>query len=117
LWILLIDEYRRLLIEAGFTDVLVVDSDADLNAYAKVEGQSGCCSPTASSSKQPSVSSACCSSAKPSSVTLAVSASCCGSKPAANKETVHEGLAGLLDRYDVNEYAASVKVYALKPNT
>jgi hypothetical protein len=27
---------------------------------------------------------------------------------------VHGGLADLLDRYDVNEYAASVKVYALK---
>jgi hypothetical protein len=28
---------------------------------------------------------------------------------------VHGGLAELLKRYDVNDYAASVKVYALKP--
>ena len=29
--------------------------------------------------------------------------------------TLHERLADLLGRYDVNDYAASVKVYAVKP--
>jgi hypothetical protein len=29
---------------------------------------------------------------------------------------VHGGLAELLKRYDMNDYAASVKVYAVKPN-
>lgn len=42
---LLIDDYVRMLAEAGFTAVQVIDSGADLNAYAKVENQSGCCSP------------------------------------------------------------------------
>ncbi len=91
---LLIDEYRRLLAEAGFAAVAVVDAGADLNAYAKVEGQSGCCSPA------PSAASA---------------TACCGSKSTEENATVHGGLADLLGRYDVNEYAASVKVFAVKP--
>src|ERR1700678_4526237 len=40
-----IDDYRAGLLEAGFQHVEIVDSGADLNAYAKVENQSGCCSP------------------------------------------------------------------------
>ena len=31
--------------EAGFAAVQVVDTGKDLNAYAKVEGGEGCCSP------------------------------------------------------------------------
>ena len=42
---ILIDEYRRRLIDAGFAQVDIVDTGNDLNAYAKVENQSGCCSP------------------------------------------------------------------------
>jgi arsenite methyltransferase len=40
-----IDDYRAGLLAAGFKDVEIVDSGADLNAYTKVENQSGCCSP------------------------------------------------------------------------
>ena len=40
-----IDDYRAGLLAAGFEHVEIVDSGADLNAYAKVENQSGCCSP------------------------------------------------------------------------
>ncbi|HSQ54658.1 MAG TPA: arsenite methyltransferase, partial [Gemmata sp.] len=40
-----IDEYDRLLKAAGFAAVQIVDTGSDLNAYARVEGQSGCCSP------------------------------------------------------------------------
>jgi len=40
------DEYRKGLLQAGFEHVEIVDSGADLNAYAKVENQSGCCSPS-----------------------------------------------------------------------
>src|SRR5207253_1544650 len=40
------DEYRRGLEESGFNAVQVVDTGADLNAYAKVENQAGCCSPS-----------------------------------------------------------------------
>ena len=116
---LLIDEYRRLLTNAGFADVVVVDAGADLNAYAKVAGQSGCCSPAASPAPERSASpSACCSPAQSSPVAVGISASaCCGSvsEPDQKPETVHGGLSDLLGRYDVNAYAASVKVYAVKP--
>lgn len=44
---LLIDDYRRLLGEAGFAAVEVVDANNDLTAYAAVEGQAGCCGPEA----------------------------------------------------------------------
>jgi hypothetical protein len=97
---ILIDEYRRQLTEAGFGQVVVVDADADLNAYTKVEGQSGCCSPSMGS--------------KPSSgLPIMQTSGCC--TPAPKKESVHDGLSSLLAKYDVNEFAASVKVYAVKP--
>src|SRR6202789_525013 len=41
-----IDDYREGLLAAGFHHVEIVDSGADLNAYAKVENQAGCCSPS-----------------------------------------------------------------------
>ena len=40
-----LDEYRNGLAEAGFAQVDIIDTGSDLNAYAKVENQSGCCSP------------------------------------------------------------------------
>src|SRR5919107_1146491 len=40
-----VEDYKRGLVEAGFREVAVIDSGADLNAYGLVEGQSGCCSP------------------------------------------------------------------------
>jgi ubiquinone/menaquinone biosynthesis C-methylase UbiE len=99
-----IEDYRRGLAEAGFAHVQVVDSKADLNAYAKVEGQSGCCSPPMRTS---------------SSTTLPVAAGCCSPKGTGEGDegdgSVHGELADLLSRCDVNEYAASVKVYAVKP--
>src|SRR5688572_7395734 len=42
-----IAEYDRGLKAAGFAAVQIIDSGADLNAYAQVEGQSACCSPAA----------------------------------------------------------------------
>jgi SAM-dependent methyltransferase len=90
----LIEEYRRQLAEAGFAAVEVIDTGADLNAYAKVENQSGCCSPPASG--------------------LPVAETgCCSAQPA--EDTLHRRLMDLLRRYDVNDYAASVRVFAVKP--
>lgn len=96
-----IADYKRGLLEAGFSNVEVVDSAADLNAYAKLEKQSGCCSPPAESA--PTVVATAASCCAPASV-----ASCCSTS-----ET-KEGLSELLGRYNVNDYAASVKVYAVK---
>ena len=66
---------------------MVVDSGRDLNAYAKVENQSGCCSPARVES---------------------------GTLPVAGSDALHGRLGELLKRYDVNAYAASVGVFAIK---
>src|SRR5450631_4338403 len=58
----LIEEYRLQLAEAGFASVEVIDTGADLNAYAKVENQGGCCPPAAAALRI--VESDCCSTPK-----------------------------------------------------
>lgn len=91
---ILLEDYARLLGEAGFSGVKVVDGGKDLNAYAQVGGQSGCCSPTVSSS------------------TLPVAGSCgCGD---AVPQPLHDQLRDLLRRHDINAYAAGAEVYARK---
>ncbi|HEX2641222.1 MAG TPA: arsenite methyltransferase, partial [Pyrinomonadaceae bacterium] len=60
-----VDDYKRGLSDAGFSGVEVIDTGSDLNAYAKVENQSGCCSPamaqpTVETKTLPTVESACC---------------------------------------------------------
>lgn len=75
-----IEEYYGGLSAAGFEQVQIVDTGADLNAYAMIDGQSACCSPGGH----------------------------CG-------ESLHERLGELLQRYNVNDFAASVRVYAVKP--
>lgn len=84
-----ISDYRAALLAAGFEHVEIVDSGKDLNAYAQVEGQSGCCTPSMDREGE-----SCCRPSEPS---------------------LHEELSELLKKYDVNEAAASVKVYAIKP--
>ena len=104
---ILIDKYKQGLLEAGFSKVEVVDSAADLNAYAKLENQSGCCAPAAENAEAAkaaaTTSTACCSSAP-----VEPASSCC------SPSELQENLSELLSRYNVNDYAASVKVYAVK---
>lgn len=90
----LMGEYRRQLADAGFAHVEVVDTGADLNAYAKVENQSACCSP-------------------PSSTLPGAEPGCCSTQHV--NDGLHRRLLDLLSRYNVNEYAASVRVFAVKP--
>jgi arsenite methyltransferase len=97
-----IDDYRSELLAAGFEHVEIVDSGSDLNAYAKIENQSGCCSPAMDET----------AATNPLQV---VETSCCSPAPAADA-TLHEDLKTLLATYDVNAAAASVKVYAIKPS-
>jgi SAM-dependent methyltransferase len=106
-----IDDFRHKLEAAGMGDVTIVDSKADLNAYANVEGQSGCCSPVMVSKDEGAVATL---SGKKK-IGLAI-AGCCDSTPM-KTDTVHRDLSDLLKRYDVNKYAASVKVFAIKPMT
>ena len=88
-----IEEYRQGLEEAGFAAVQVVDAGKDLNAYAQVEDQAGCCSPPMDSSD--SLPMAACDTPQ-------------------DLAGLHAALVALLQRYDINEFAASVKVFALK---
>lgn len=91
---------------AGFETVHVADSGADLNAYANVEGQSGCCPPSMGKMTSLRVKDeSCCGP------------TCCGGSDEEKSASVHAGLAAVLERYDMNDYAASVKVYAIKPDT
>ena len=96
-----IEDYRKGLFAAGFSSVHIVDSGSDLNAYAKVEGQSACCSPPMEKKiARPAADESCCGP------------TCCGG---AKESAVHQGLTAVLRQYNVNDYAASVKVYAVKP--
>jgi SAM-dependent methyltransferase len=101
-----IEDYKSGLSQAGFSGVEVVDSGADLNAYAQVEDQAGCCSPAMTQIE---------SGAKSLPI---LDSGCCTPAPAsgADKE-LHADLAELLRRYNVNDYAASVKVFAVKGTT
>jgi len=97
--------YRQGLLDAGFSDVMIVDSGADLNAYAKVENQAACCSPA---EEKRNVAS---------SLPVAIESGCCATAPSDNLARRLQGdFRDLLSRYNVNEYAASVKVFAIKPN-
>jgi arsenite methyltransferase len=93
------DDYKNGLLAAGFEHVEIVDSGADLNAYAKVENQAGCCSPAMETTSPLQI----------------VEAPCC--IPAPVESSLHDDLTALLSQHDVNAAAASVKVYAIKPHT
>jgi len=76
-------DYERGLAAAGFMQIDVVDTRADLNAYALIDGQIACCPP--------------------------------GDSCAPVDAGLHARLAELLQRYSINDYAASVRVHAVKP--
>ena len=74
--------------------VLVIETEADLNAYAKVENQGGCCAQATTS--------------------LPVGDSdCCSAQP--SDDGLDRRLPELLRRYNVNDYAATVRILAVKP--
>ncbi len=100
-----IDDYREGLMVAGFEHVEIVDSGADLNAYAKVENQSGCCSPAMAAADTSM------DAANPFTV---VADGCCSPAPAAS---LHTKLTDLLTQFDINAAAASVKIYAIKSSS
>jgi arsenite methyltransferase len=77
---ILVDEYRSLLEQAGFSSVVVTDTGYDLNAYA-----------------------------------MASNGGCCGGGPCGSDEkSLHDVLASLMQSFDANAFAASVRVHALK---
>ena len=90
---ILIDDYKRGLLEAGFEHAEIVDTKRDLNIYGKIDNQQVCCAP---STALPVATTSCCAPGK--------------------QEMGFDRLAELLKRYSVNDYAASVRLYAVKPS-
>jgi SAM-dependent methyltransferase len=93
---ILADDYRAGLLAAGLEHVEVLDSGADLNAYTLIEGQAGCCSPAMNEDLSG----------------LPIAGACCSSDEA--PAGVHQELARLAEKYDLNAYAASARIYATK---
>lgn len=91
---LTIEENREKLSTAGFSEVDIQDAGSDLNIY-KEGGSAACCGPT-----DPAPS--CCA---PAAETVA----------APEGEAYHDRMAELLEAFDANDYAASVKIFGLKP--
>ncbi len=92
-----IAQYVDLLSEAGFDAVQVIDSEADLNAFSLAD-DAACCIPAPQDDGSP---------------LAVVENTCCGENPSTSE--IHRQLADLLRKYDVNEFAASVKIFAVKP--
>ncbi len=127
-----ISEYVSGLKAAGFGAVQVVDAQKDLNAYSQVEGQSGCCAPAMNA---PALAEAGCCTPAPSGgpeccsplldPTPVAETECCTPAPSDSTAccaassggmSVHAALADLLRKYDINDFAASVQVFAVKPH-
>lgn len=91
-------EYEAGLRAAGFAAVEIIDSQSDLNAYALADNQTACCAPPTSAAGP-----------------LALLDEGCCAPPKTDDADLHARLAELLRKYNVNDYAASVKVFAVKP--
>ena len=117
---LTIDQNRAALIRAGFTEVDIKDTGSDLNAY-KEGGHAACCGPDSMADMSgESNADACCSGE-----TLEQTAregGCCGDEQPGREKTdartaseYHDTMSDLLNSFDVNEFAGSYKIFALKP--
>lgn len=96
-----LDKLRR----AGFNQAQVAPTGADLNVY-KEGGSAGCCAPVPP--KEEAKPSCCEQAPQPKS-------SCCGSAPAADPGNgFHDRLVQSLNDLDLNDYAAAVRIFALK---
>ncbi len=95
-----VEETRASLEAAGFADIAILDAQLDLNVYKDKSGAEGCCAPTPEPDAQ--------------------AAGCCGAGASA-VETVepaasfHHEVGRFFESVDLNDYAASVKIFAVKP--
>ena len=88
---IMIDDYKSGLLEAGFAHAEIVDTKRDLNIYDKLDAQASCAT---SGTELPVASTSCCAPS--------------------NSKQGRDHLSELLSRYNVNDYASSVRVYAVK---
>ena len=128
-----ISENERMLKEAGFGNVDIQDAHSDLNAYKEGDVQ-GCCAPIAPGE----ASTGCCGTSEPEPVKVAAETGCCSGDTAAKEESAsgccggsdeanatsvskeeekayHEHMTNVMDQVDVNDFASSVKIFAIKP--
>ncbi len=109
-------DYEQQLRHAGLTHVAIMDSGADLNSYAKAESQGCCGSPTMDDPVGQGKDAL-----KPGNDSLlrVLSATCCDQNAAHRvgrvEKPLHAAMCDVLARYNINDYAASVKVLAIKP--
>ncbi len=96
----LIEEYRSLLEQAGFQAIVVTDTGADLNAYAMASQAGSCCGGGTGDSN-----AGCTDLTTPTTTQLAAT-------PQPN--SLHDGIASVMQAFDANAFAASVRVHALK---
>lgn len=95
-----IRDYQEGLTRAGFNKVQIIDTHKDLNSYALVDNQVGCCTPAMSTETSGLLAMA------------PEETSCCS--PSKEQNIVLDGLRELIQKYDLNEFAASVQVFAIK---
>lgn len=125
------DDNRACLEAAGFQDIEIIDSNSDLNAY-RDGGGTGCCSSDVVVEAEMETSS-CCGGSSPSEAQAQPeaapevepeaeksSSSCCGGGSAESDNSddaaaYHDRMVEVLDQFDFNEYAASAKIFAVKP--
>jgi len=133
-----IDDNRSKLEAAGFGEVHIQDAGSDLNAYRE-GGHAACCGPEGDGAMDSN--SSCCEPAEATQEACCAPAAaapksgdqgaCCEPQPAAeaccepasgnidprkaDAPAYHETMGELLDSFDVNAYAASVKIFAVKP--
>lgn len=101
--------YNDGLHDAGFKHIAVIDANTDLNAYSQVQGAAACCSGPAADATTKSTTDSM-------SLCVAQPIACCSdNNAAASTSGIHDHLADLMKRYNINDYAASVKVFAIKP--
>ncbi len=91
-----IADNQAMLNAAGFRDVEIIDSGSDLNVYRE-GGSIGCNAPVTDTGMD--------------------AGSCCSSPVGdrSQEPAYHDNLVGLLEKIDFNEFAASVKIFAVKP--
>ena len=103
-----VDQNREALTKAGFSQIDIQDAHSDLNAY-KDGGLAACCGPEVET--EASAGDSCCPTAEP---------DCCAPEETAKTDDqvaseYHSTMSDLLNEFDVNEYAGSFKIFALKP--
>ncbi|KAK0616567.1 S-adenosyl-L-methionine-dependent methyltransferase [Immersiella caudata] len=122
-------EYEQWLKEAGFTEIVITDTKADLNAYLDIaeDGtkKSDCCIPAAEPVAKGSLSAGCSLKAASPCCSPEDKKTCCSAEDKANCCTTENeaeasccstvsSLRDALGKIDLNEWVGSYKIYAVK---